>query len=100
MKSNLTIPILLAFPWKWLFFGATLWALYFIDRRGVGTENPPSPSKFEARRGATQASRFGLILLLFAFLLSPSSQWIHMLFGVGAGAALGLLLGQIYHRQI
>ncbi len=94
--------VLLVLSWKWYLFGACLWGLYLWerlrDRRTVQSAN--HAGEFKVRRTSLGASRFGVVLVLFAFLISPPSQWIFVAGAFMVTAALGVILGNSQAAQL
>jgi hypothetical protein len=81
------LPVL---SWKWYLFGAFLWGLYLWDRRRA--QFASDDGGLNVRRTALRATRLGAVFALFAFLISPPTQWIFVAGAFLAMAALAWLL--------
>jgi hypothetical protein len=93
-----SLAILLILSWKWYLFGACLWGLYLWDHRTV--QFASDAGELNVRRTSLGISRLGAVLVLFAFLISPPTQWIFVVGAFVATAALGLILGYSQAAQL
>jgi len=84
------LSLLLVFSWKWYLFGAFLWGLYLWDRRRAKFAS--DDGGLNVRGTAIRATRLGTVFVLFAFLISPPTQWIFLAGAFLAMAALACLL--------
>ena len=73
--------------WKWYLFGAFLWAHYFWHRRKQQVTR--GASEIDVRHTGRKGYQLGLILGLFAFIVSAPTQWIFVASGFVAGGLLG-----------
>ena len=76
----------LLFALKWSLFGTCLFGLYLFELRKRRATQRVEHIDFQSRGRA--ACRFGLFLASFAFLLSPSIQWIYVAGGLIAGGGI------------
>jgi hypothetical protein len=88
------VSMLLVLSWKWYLFGACLWGLYLWDRLRDRrrAQSASDNAGLNVRRTSLRASRLGTVLVLFAFFISPPTQWILVAGAFLAMAALAWAL--------
>lgn len=90
--------LLLVLSWKWYLFGACLLGLDLWDRLRDRrkAQFASDDGGLNVRRTALRATRLGTVFVLFAFLISPPTQWI---FVAGAFLAMATLAWLLDYSQ-